>query len=152
MIKSDIIKEFNLSKNQINKYSDVFIDLESNWAEYDSYKIQIGETIREIDFYKVSKNGNVMFIDNKTKQITILNASLGQTDFSLQYNGHVLYHFSSNRDFCSLKELNNELVFELKIKSKRKNIHICESFPNNEANLKTLTDRIHEDKKKIGFK
>ena len=85
-----IASVFDLAEESISVYSDVLIDLKSNWDSCGEYQLSVGGKVRNIESYTVSLCGCVAFFDDESKQLTVLSLSRNDTGDAYIYDGEVI--------------------------------------------------------------
>ena len=156
MNKDEIIERFKLSDlSPLSNTKNIIIDLISKWEDIDSYKIKINDLIREIEAYKLSKCGLIMFVDSFSNQTTILNLKnyTGKNSYIYKDKGSVLFSYSIGRSSCSLIVYDEhiELKEVKKIKSGKKSNYKTEiqKYEKNNGNIELASLKYQEIKKEM---
>lgn len=110
MQKKDIIKKFKLDQNTILDDKDILIDLESEWFDTDTpYQINVDGVVREIDVSKVNKDNQILFGDEKTKQITILSLDKNRSSNEYKYTGDLYLFFAFGQEQISVVDFDDHI-------------------------------------------
>lgn len=152
MNKDEIIERFKLSNlSALSNTKNIIIDLVSEWENVDSYNIKINNLIREIEAYKVSKCGLIMFVDSFSNQTTILSLQnyTGKNSYVYEDKGNVLFSCSVGRSSCSLiiYDEHIELKEVKKIKSNYKTK--IQKYDKNDENIEFASLKYQEIKKEM---
>lgn len=100
-----IASAFDLAEESISVYSDVLIDLKSNWDSCGEYQLSVGGKVRNIESYTVSLCGCVAFFDDESKQLTVLSLSRNDTGDAYIYDGEVIDAYSHGKWRCELRSM-----------------------------------------------
>jgi hypothetical protein len=148
----DLLNTFELYDNELIASDDVLIALDADWKLGDSYQIIVNNTVREIEYHKVSPCGLVLFADNQTKQITVVSLSHNKSGDKYRYQGKIITKISISRHDCSVIAFSDSKTLHFsyyKPKTKRKeSITEQQVFDDTPANRK-LTEKMFSEKTEI---